>query len=550
MVKGIYKITNNRTGEVYIGQSKDIESRKNTHFKELSQREHHNNGMQNDYSSGDTFSFEILEEIPNATKADLYNKESQYIKKFNSFHEGYNQTPGGSMDQFKGKYKYGGGRLPVDKYHKITTDYSLLEIDENEPNLRNTKILITISEIITLICFIAYITKFSIFGALTGDLGLVFTIIFVLITIMLRRSLSSKSNKLDAINIKKILNENSFNIENKIIETLLSLNRNQKQIFCDVYNIPNNDETILKFIDKHWYSNLKSDYLIGNWRRYETEDLNTVLYHIRRNRPDIYYPLLSETIPKSIANKILIRDDYTCQKCGRNLLEFETEEELTKYKPHYSIRTNFIHLIKSLEVGGTITEDNLITACYKSCNAYHVPSKELTDIYENTSPPNSNQKLSRIERNGLSFKFPDNYLVAKIPNNCPECAVALTKEDEKCDILVEIAKDKIYYNQDFDGKYMNYVKNLDGFIDIKKIDIDRINKERKKIKVDHDKSCFITTSNVERQSNKKGIVKSIIYFDFDQNGKTIRITLNSLLDDKYNCMNDLYVIANSLKFKL
>ena len=42
MVKGIYKITNNRTGEVYIGQSKDIESRKNTHFKELSQREHHN----------------------------------------------------------------------------------------------------------------------------------------------------------------------------------------------------------------------------------------------------------------------------------------------------------------------------------------------------------------------------------------------------------------------------------------------------------------------------------------------------------------------------
>ena len=72
MVKGIYKITNNRTGEVYIGQSKDIESRKNTHFKELSQREHHNNGMQNDYSSGDTFSFEILEEMPNATKADLY----------------------------------------------------------------------------------------------------------------------------------------------------------------------------------------------------------------------------------------------------------------------------------------------------------------------------------------------------------------------------------------------------------------------------------------------------------------------------------------------
>lgn len=116
MAKGIYKITNNRTGEVYIGQAQNLDSRLNRHLRELAQGKHHNNGMQRDHNRGDTFSFEVLEKLPNATKADLYNSEAQYISKFNSFREGYNQTPGGVMDQFKGKYEYGGGRLPPEKY--------------------------------------------------------------------------------------------------------------------------------------------------------------------------------------------------------------------------------------------------------------------------------------------------------------------------------------------------------------------------------------------------------------------------------------------------
>ena len=116
MVKGVYKITNDRTGEVYIGQAVNLDSRKNRHLRELAQGKHHNTGMQKDHDRGDTFSFEILEELPDATKADLLNKESQYIKKYNCFREGYNQTPGGAMDQFQGRYEYGGGRLPIEKY--------------------------------------------------------------------------------------------------------------------------------------------------------------------------------------------------------------------------------------------------------------------------------------------------------------------------------------------------------------------------------------------------------------------------------------------------
>ena len=61
MVKGIYKLTNDRTGEVYVGQAKDLEKRENRHFRELVNGKHHNSGMQKDHDRGDTFSFEIVE---------------------------------------------------------------------------------------------------------------------------------------------------------------------------------------------------------------------------------------------------------------------------------------------------------------------------------------------------------------------------------------------------------------------------------------------------------------------------------------------------------
>ena len=46
--KGIYKLTNDRTGEFYIGQSQNLDSRVNRHFRELVKGEHHNSGIQKD----------------------------------------------------------------------------------------------------------------------------------------------------------------------------------------------------------------------------------------------------------------------------------------------------------------------------------------------------------------------------------------------------------------------------------------------------------------------------------------------------------------------
>lgn len=107
---GIYKITNNRTGETYIGQSKNIEKRIKSHENELRQGTHHNRGMQADWRRGDTFTFKVLEET-SSNRQILNRKEEKYISQYNSFNQGYNQTPGGQYDKYQGYYGHGGGRL-------------------------------------------------------------------------------------------------------------------------------------------------------------------------------------------------------------------------------------------------------------------------------------------------------------------------------------------------------------------------------------------------------------------------------------------------------
>ena len=106
---GIDKITNDRTGETYIGQSNNIEKRWEQHKEELSHGIHHNKGMQYDYHYGDTFSYEILEETePN--RHTLNQKEEYYISKYDTYNHGYNQTRGGKYDKNWQYDSYGGGR--------------------------------------------------------------------------------------------------------------------------------------------------------------------------------------------------------------------------------------------------------------------------------------------------------------------------------------------------------------------------------------------------------------------------------------------------------
>lgn len=85
---GIYKITDQINGKIYIGQSNDIERRWSEHRKKSktgttqlyqAMQEH---GLEN-------FKFEIIEEC---LLEELNNKEQYYINYFNSAYEGYNMN--------------------------------------------------------------------------------------------------------------------------------------------------------------------------------------------------------------------------------------------------------------------------------------------------------------------------------------------------------------------------------------------------------------------------------------------------------------------------
>ena len=91
----VYKITNNINGKVYVGKSKRLPSIRWAEHQRYAREANRTNliylairkyGIEN-------FSFEVIENnIPDSL---LAQKECEYIKQFNSFHNGYNETVGG-----------------------------------------------------------------------------------------------------------------------------------------------------------------------------------------------------------------------------------------------------------------------------------------------------------------------------------------------------------------------------------------------------------------------------------------------------------------------
>lgn len=90
---GIYKIQNLIDGKIYIGQSVHIQARFNQHKNEAK-----NGNTRPLYNAIrkygiENFSFEVIEEC---SKEKLNEREIYWIKKYDSFHNGYNLTPGGN----------------------------------------------------------------------------------------------------------------------------------------------------------------------------------------------------------------------------------------------------------------------------------------------------------------------------------------------------------------------------------------------------------------------------------------------------------------------
>lgn len=90
---GIYKFTSKITGLSYIGQSIKIEDRYNQHLTKMLNESENSKWYQALREQGiDNFEFSILEECH---PSELNMREIYWIAEFDSYHNGYNSTPGG-----------------------------------------------------------------------------------------------------------------------------------------------------------------------------------------------------------------------------------------------------------------------------------------------------------------------------------------------------------------------------------------------------------------------------------------------------------------------
>lgn len=156
MTIGIYKLTNTVVGLSYIGSSINIERRKNEHFSSLRCCTHYNKKLQRavDTYGLENFTFTILKVC---TEEELGSLEEYYIKLYDSFECGYNNTDivlGSCMQTLSVRQKHWG---PLHGGSK----YSLEQISEAARLLSETTLTASkISEITKVdVSTIHYIVK-------------------------------------------------------------------------------------------------------------------------------------------------------------------------------------------------------------------------------------------------------------------------------------------------------------------------------------------------------------------------------------------------------
>jgi len=104
---GIYKITNEVNGKIYVGQSQNVFKRKMQHFSELRANAHENHCLQSDWNKnhGRHFTWEVIEYCP---IEELNEREQYWITALNSLEpHGYNMgwVPYKRRTQKKSAYK-------------------------------------------------------------------------------------------------------------------------------------------------------------------------------------------------------------------------------------------------------------------------------------------------------------------------------------------------------------------------------------------------------------------------------------------------------------
>ena len=133
---GIYKITNQINEHSYIGLSTHIEDRWRYHKTPYNWEREKDKSLYkaiNKYGI-DNFNFEILEEC---SIEELSEKEKYYIKKYDTFYNGYNMTAGGENNQGE---SHPGHKLNAEDVIDIRTRYDNLERRKEVYNLYKNRI--------------------------------------------------------------------------------------------------------------------------------------------------------------------------------------------------------------------------------------------------------------------------------------------------------------------------------------------------------------------------------------------------------------------------
>ena len=88
-LSGIYKITNQLNGKIYVGQSQNVYEREAEHFTALRRKKHPNKEMQRDWNKNNRgFLLDVIEFCP---LCSLNDREKYWIEELNTIEKGYNQ---------------------------------------------------------------------------------------------------------------------------------------------------------------------------------------------------------------------------------------------------------------------------------------------------------------------------------------------------------------------------------------------------------------------------------------------------------------------------
>lgn len=215
---GIYKITNQCNGKIYIGQSKDIEERWKEHKRKMWVRNTLLYQAMREFGI-DNFTFEVIEECE---IINLNDKEKYYISKYNTMNpNGYNMS---TIENIQ---------------HKISWDI----VNEIISELKNTSL--TGEEIAKKYnvshCLISQINN----GNMWKQENLIYPI--------RKRKKKEKQEKIWRCPFtREELKQNIRSISFSEIGKNCGVSDNAVKRWCDKYNLPRLKREIKRFSDKEW----------------------------------------------------------------------------------------------------------------------------------------------------------------------------------------------------------------------------------------------------------------------------------------------------------